>query len=437
MTPTVGSIVGNRFELVRELGRGSMGTVWLAEHLTLNVRCAVKFMSAEAMREPNFASRFEREARAIAQLNSPNVVRVIDQDTDEGTPFIAMECLQGEDLGARIRRLGRLDATATYNIVTQVANGLAKVHAAGIVHRDLKPENIFLAQDDDGGEVAKLLDFGVAKVTGDAPCDGEAGSTQAGTLLGTPAYMSPEQARGIDVVDHRADLWSLAVVAFECLTGRLPFDGAALGEVFARILFEPLPVPSQVDPACTVDFDRWWLKAVARNPDYRFANAPELADALGRALGILEQPLSVRDTLRARGCRASFAPPPRKRRSRLLAGALIVAVAPLVATFAMGGIDARSAGSATPVRSALLAASAAPDRTPPTAPVPPAVAEPVAARAPALAVPPRVLADVAVTTGAGNWHSTARAAPLRAKAPTSRRAPSAETPSLDDIDFGI
>ena len=141
--------MGNRFELVRELGRGSMGTVWLAEHLTLNVRCAVKFMSAEALREPNFTARFELEARAIAQLNSPNVVRVIDHDTHEGTPFIAMECLQGEDLGARIRRAGRLDATATYNIVTQVANGLAKAHAAGIVHRDLKPENIFLAQDDE------------------------------------------------------------------------------------------------------------------------------------------------------------------------------------------------------------------------------------------------------------------------------------------------
>jgi tRNA A-37 threonylcarbamoyl transferase component Bud32 len=437
MTPTVGSIVGNRFELVRELGRGSMGTVWLAEHLTLNVRCAVKFMSAEALREPNFTARFELEARAIAQLNSPNVVRVIDHDTHEGTPFIAMECLQGEDLGARIRRAGRLDATATYNIVTQVANGLAKAHAAGIVHRDLKPENIFLAQDDEGGEVAKLLDFGVAKVTGEAARADVAGGTQAGTLLGTPAYMSPEQARGADVVDHRADLWSLAVVAFECLTGRLPFDGPALGDVFAKILFEPLPVPSQVDPVCTVDFDRWWLKAAARNPDYRFPNAPDLADALGRALGILETPPSVRDTLRARGCEAPGASSRRPGRSRWLAGALVLAVAPLVATLARGGIDARSAAAPSTARSALLVTSAGLDLTPLPAPVPPAVAEPVAARAPAAAPPPPALAAVTVSNAAGNWHTTARASSPRTKAPASRRAPTAETPSLDDIDFGI
>ena len=249
--------MGNRFELVRELGRGSMGTVWLAEHLTLNLRCAVKLMTREAMDDPSFAARFVVEARAIAQLNSPHVVRILDHDTHEGTPFIAMECLQGEDLGARIKRLGRLDASATYRIVSQVANGLAKAHAAGIVHRDLKPENIFIAQDDDweGGEVAKLLDFGVAKMTGLGSFEGAAKSTQAGSLVGTPAYMSPEQARGVDVVDHRSDLWSLAVVAFECLTGKLPFDGPALGEVFAKILFEPLPVPSEVDPICTTAFD--------------------------------------------------------------------------------------------------------------------------------------------------------------------------------------
>jgi serine/threonine-protein kinase len=408
-----------------------MGTVWLAQHLTLEAPCALKFMSREATRDPSFAARFELEARAIAQLNCPNVVRVIDHDLHEGTPFIAMECLQGEDLGARIRRLGRIDAATTYSIVTQVANGLAKAHAAGIVHRDLKPENIFLAQDDDGGEVAKLLDFGVAKVTGGASWGGAAG-TQAGTLLGTPAYMSPEQARGSEVVDHRADLWSLAVVAFECLTGRLPFDGPALGDLFAKILCEPLPVPSEVDPVCTPAFDRWWLKAAARNPDYRFPNAPALAEALGRALRIVETPLDVRDTLRARGCEAS--PPPRRRprRSRLLAVALLVAVAPLVATLASGAIEVRSAGDVAE-KAGPSAVASAPDRALPSPSLPPE-ADPAVARDPT-ATP--VLAAAGEGKTAGSWHATARAVSPRSRPPAAKRISTEQASPVDDIDFGI
>ena len=135
VTPEVGCIVANRFELVRELGRGSMGAVWLANHLTLDVPCAVKFMAGEATRDPSYAARFELEARAIAKLTSPNVVRVLDYDVYEGMPFIAMECLQGEDLGARLQRVGRLDAATTYRIISQVAHGLAKAHAAGVLHR--------------------------------------------------------------------------------------------------------------------------------------------------------------------------------------------------------------------------------------------------------------------------------------------------------------
>src|ERR1700733_9340328 len=123
MTPEVGSIVANRFELVRELGRGSMGTVWLADHLTLGVRCAVKFMTVEATRDPNYRARFAREARAIAQLHSPNVVRVLDYDVYDGVPFIAMEWLHGEDLEARLLRVGRLDPRATHRILSQVAHG--------------------------------------------------------------------------------------------------------------------------------------------------------------------------------------------------------------------------------------------------------------------------------------------------------------------------
>jgi serine/threonine protein kinase len=394
MVPAVGSIVANRFELVRELGHGSMGSVWLAEHLTLDVRCAVKFMTNEARRDPNYAARFELEARTIAQLQSPNVVRVLDYDFDDGVPFIAMECLQGEDLGARLERCGRLDAPTTHRILTQVARGLDKAHAAGVIHRDLKPENIFLAQEDDG-EIAKLLDFGIAKLTGLEASSDLASATLAGTLLGTPVYMSPEQVRAVGDLDHRADLWSLAVIAFECLTGQLPFQSPTLGDLFAKILFEPIPVPSQVDPTCTPAFDRWWARAASRSVGERFASAPELVDALGRALGL------VGDGAAAAGAASSARPPRagdaqgpdslttlrssyevhlpparRERRSKLAIAGLAVVLAPLAIMLSSASIDAHArsanvaaaapaADRANPVGVAAAAATASPVPRPP------------------------------------------------------------------------
>jgi serine/threonine-protein kinase len=284
MTPSIGSIVADRFELVRELGRGTMGSVWLANHLTLHVRCAVKFMSSDSQvqGDPSFRARFEFEARAIAQLQSPHVVRILDYALVDDVPFIAMEYLQGEDLSARLSRLGRLDSAATYRIISQVARGLAKAHLARLVHRDIKPENIFLAVEEDEQETVKLLDFGVAKSSAFAVQSG----TQAGSLIGTPAYMSPEQVRGTREIDHRSDLWSLAVVAFQCMTGQLPFDSQALGDMFAQIMYEPIPVPSAVAPWVTPAFDAWWARASARDVEQRFSSARELAVALGEALAI-------------------------------------------------------------------------------------------------------------------------------------------------------
>jgi serine/threonine-protein kinase len=275
LNPTPGNIIANRFQLVRELGRGSMGTVWLANHLTLDVQCAVKFMTFEPGQEALYAARFAQEARAIAQVQSPYIVRVLDYDLWNGLPYIAMEYLVGEDLGARLRRQKRLDFAATYRIVDHVARGLSRAHAAGIVHRDLKPENIFLAREGDE-EIAKLVDFGIVKI------EGRAGRrTQVGEVLGTPMYMSPEQARSAQTIDHRADLWSLGVIAYECLVGRPAFDGVSLAEIFARIMWEPIPVPSQVAPELPPAFDRWWARAVSRDPEGRFADAREMADALG------------------------------------------------------------------------------------------------------------------------------------------------------------
>ncbi len=278
-----GIIVADRFRLVRALGQGGMGAVWLAHHTGLDIPCAVKFIHEEAAQSPELRARFEREARAAAQLRSPHVVQVLDHGVWQGAPYIAMELLEGEDLGQRLHRRGALAPHETLALAVQVGRALAKAHSVGLVHRDLKPANIFLVRDEDR-EIAKVLDFGVAKLTG----AGLDGATQSGAVLGTPFYMSPEQARGARDIDHRSDLWALAVVVYRCITGKLPFTGQALGDLFVKIIVEPLPIPSQVpgNPGVPPGFDAWWMRAAARDPAHRFQTAKELSDALGLALGV-------------------------------------------------------------------------------------------------------------------------------------------------------
>ena len=273
-------VIADRFRLVRLLGHGGMGSVWLAHHIQLEIPCAVKFMLPQVAAEPAFRARFEREAVAAAQLRSPHVVQILDHETWEGAPYIAMEYLEGEDLEHRLRRLTRLSPAETVAIVAQIARALTRAHAAGLVHRDLKPPNIFLVRDDDR-EIVKVLDFGVAKTS--TPKAG--GATRTGAIMGTPYYMSPEQAQGTRAVDHRTDLWALGVVVFECLTGTLPFTSDAFGDLVLKIIVEPLPVPSRIAEV-PPGFDAWWARAMERDPAARFQSARELADALAVALGI-------------------------------------------------------------------------------------------------------------------------------------------------------
>ncbi len=279
LTPNL--VVEGRFCLVRQIGRGGMGTVWQARHLTLDTDCAIKFIEGEYAKTAEARQRFEREARAAAQLRSPNVVQIFDHGGWEGIPFIVMELLDGEDLGRRIARHGgRVPPADLCRILAQVSRALTKAHQVGIVHRDLKPENIFLVRDDDR-EVAKILDFGIAKQTtalGDS-------NTKTGAMLGTPYYMSPEQAQGTKSVDPRSDLWSLAVIVYQCVTGRLPFESKALGDLLVKIIVQPLPVPSRVAPGVPPTFDAWWARASSREPAGRFQTAREFVEALSLALG--------------------------------------------------------------------------------------------------------------------------------------------------------
>jgi serine/threonine-protein kinase len=193
-----------------------------------------------------------------------------------------MELLDGEDLGHRLERLGRMTPAQLIPIVSQVCRALTKAHQVGIVHRDLKPDNVFLVRDDDR-EIAKVVDFGIAKLQSTQL---QGSNTRTGSMLGTPYYMSPEQAQGTKAVDSRSDLWSLAVIVFQCLTGRFPFESEALGDLLVKIIVSPIPMPSQMAPGVPPGLDRWWERAASRDAAGRFQTAKEFSDSLIAALDL-------------------------------------------------------------------------------------------------------------------------------------------------------
>jgi len=263
-----------------------MGSVWEGTHVTLGTQVAVKFIDSEYAESPEARNRFESEARAAAKLRSKHVVEVYDHGvTDDGRPFIVMEYLRGEPLDKRLDRVLRMPAKETARMLMQVCRALSKAHAAGIVHRDLKPENVFLVWDDeDGADVAKVVDFGIAKFTDNQLANSSA--TRTGSVLGTPYYMSPEQARGLRSVDYRSDLWSVGVIAYRCIIGVLPFEGEAVGDLLVKLCTAPLPIPSQVAPDVPPGFDAWFAKALTREPEHRFSSASELAESLAAVCGL-------------------------------------------------------------------------------------------------------------------------------------------------------
>ncbi|WP_437594308.1 protein kinase domain-containing protein [Sorangium sp. So ce1000] len=275
-----GSVIAGRYRLDRVLARGGMGSIWVARHLQLDAAVAVKLMAPEYAASSTARARFEREARAAAQLKNPNVVHVHDYGIEDDTPFLVMELLDGEDLETRLSREGRLSRAATLSIVTQVCKALRRAHEVGIVHRDLKPANLFLSRQDED-ELVKVLDFGIAKAQGTLLAGNE---TKTGTLVGSPYYMSPEQVRRSKTLDWRSDLWSVGVIAFRCLTGGLPFPGEEIGEVFVAICTEDVPLASSVVPQLGPDVDGFFARALARDPALRFQSASELAEAFGAAV---------------------------------------------------------------------------------------------------------------------------------------------------------
>ena len=277
----LGTVLAEKYRLTREIGRGGMAAVYEAENVHIGKRVAVKVLAAELTTSAIVVERFVREAKAAASITSPYICNVYDTGKlEDGRPFLVLELLEGESLYERMTRVRQIDIPTTVRMVAQVARGLTKAHSAGIVHRDLKPENIFLTED--GELLSKILDFGLAKfylpVAADAT---QARLTREGAVFGTPAYMSPEQVKGQGQVDHRADLWALGCMTYECLTGRTVWSteqGVAM--TFAQIASAPLPDPLLFRPDLPVTFQRWFEKALARSADDRFQTAKELADDL-------------------------------------------------------------------------------------------------------------------------------------------------------------
>ncbi len=282
-------MVGGSYRLDRLLARGGMGAVWAGWDTSLDRPVAIKFMDVRIGASSDLRARFEREAKAVARIRSPHVVQIYGHGVDGERPYIVMELLEGEDLGSRIKRERRLGVAFTARVLTQASKALRRAHEAGIVHRDLKPQNIFLAHVDDD-EMVKILDFGIAKRF-DGGVDGE--STRTGELLGSPHYMSPEQARGLREIDHRSDLWSLGVIAFRALTGELPFRGEAVGDIIYKICSAQLPVASQLRPELPARVDAFFQRALAREPAERFQTASELAVTFVEAVGV-DAEISVR-----------------------------------------------------------------------------------------------------------------------------------------------
>ncbi|MDC3960035.1 serine/threonine-protein kinase [Polyangium jinanense] len=271
------------------LGKGGMGSVWVADHLALGTQVAVKFMSPAYVENASLVQRFRTEAMAAAQIKSPHVAQVFDHGfTADGTPYIVMELLEGEDLKRRIRREGPLPLKDVALVVSQASKALSRAHALGIVHRDIKPDNIFLCNID-GETFVKLLDFGIAKMGPDSAL----GATTTGSMMGTPLYMSPEQLLSAKRVDHRSDLWSIAVVAYHAITGRVPFHGETVGSLGVAVHTGAFHLPSTLRPDVPPAVDAWFQRMLRRDPAERFGTAKEMAEALEQAILGAPSPYAV------------------------------------------------------------------------------------------------------------------------------------------------
>jgi serine/threonine-protein kinase len=279
----IGRVVG-KYRILEPIAEGGMGSVYRAEHVVLGSPAAVKILLEKLTRDPIAVERFFQEAKAASAIRHVGIVEVFDAGRlPGGQAYIAMELLRGEDLSSFRARRGKLEPSLAAQIALQMLAALDATHVVGVIHRDLKPDNIFLVQDPGapGAIRVKILDFGIAKLIGDPLARRPV--SRGGVILGTPAYMAPEQCRGGVALDGRADLYAVGCILFELLTGRPPFVGTGDGEVMAMHIYEPPPRLSNLSPGAPVELDALLAKLLTKSPEDRIPSAAYALAALERA----------------------------------------------------------------------------------------------------------------------------------------------------------
>jgi len=275
---SVGQQVGN-YNVTAKLGEGGMGVVYLAEHPVIGRKVALKAIHPELSKNPEVISRFMTEAKSVNQIGNEHIVDISDfGNTAEGEFYFVMEFLQGEALSDRLRREHHLVPDRALAICEQVADALFAAHEQGIIHRDLKPENIYLIDKGGDPDFVKVLDFGLAKLT--AGDEKVTHKTRTGSVMGTPYYMSPEQCEGKASLDHRSDIYSLGVILFEMLTGKVPFGGEGYGEIIVKHITQAPPSAQELNPALGPEHDALIMRALTKDRDERFADMAEMRDAV-------------------------------------------------------------------------------------------------------------------------------------------------------------
>ncbi|HKU40421.1 MAG TPA: serine/threonine-protein kinase [Polyangiales bacterium] len=273
-----GEVIDDHFRLVRQLGQGGMGTVWAAEDLRLGRPVAIKFLSSDFLNDAQARQRFAREPKLASKIRSPHVVQVFAQGTTaDGVPYLVMELLEGQDLASRIAA-GPCSLVEAGSIVEQIVRALGRAHREHLVHRDIKPHNVFLLPEDDGQVFVKLLDFGIAKDVGTRVST----LTLTGEVVGSALYVSPEQLHDPQSVGIETDIWSLGVVIYEMLTGRVPFEGRNLPELFMRIVEGRYVPATQLGVALPLALDAFLAQALVVDRTKRFQSVDELGAAFAR-----------------------------------------------------------------------------------------------------------------------------------------------------------
>lgn len=348
--PLVGAVLAGRYVVKKRIGEGGMGLVYEGLHRDIDKQVAIKVLRDDLSRRPDVVARFRQEAKSASRIGHENIVDISDfGETTRGASYFVMEFLDGEDLANVLGREVTVGAERACAIVLQCCRALSATHAKGIVHRDIKPENIFLTKREGVADFVKIVDFGIAKMS-DIETDGAPGRklTKTGMIFGTPEYMSPEQAAGKEL-DHRVDVYALGIILYECLAGRVPFEGDTFMGVLTQHLFAELPPIKEMNPNAKVtpELELVIRKALAKDPDDRYQDTDELAEAVSCALDGRLSRATVKTPPSAFGppSLGYLAPVPRRKTPRWVWAAVVSVGAAAMGWVALGSVSGTGGGA--------------------------------------------------------------------------------------------